>query len=84
MNLLSVVNFVSLSLCLCVLVCNGIDHRSSIDLIVARRDTPALWIVADQAVRSAYLRSNLQATAARGYALPNEGQTAGILRGEQS
>ena len=81
-NLLSVVNFVSSSLYLCVLVCNGINHRSSIDLIVARRDTPALRIVADQAARSTYLRSNLQAMVARGCVMPNKGQTVGRLRGE--
>ena len=41
-KLLSVVNLVSSSLCLYALVCNGIDHRSSVGLIVVRRDTPAL------------------------------------------
>ena len=41
-NLFSIVNLVSSSLCLCELVCNGIDHKSSVGLIVARCDTPAL------------------------------------------
>ena len=82
-NLLSVVNLVSSSLCLCALVYNGIDHQSSVGLIVARRDTPVLQIAADQTVRFASRRSNLQATAARGCVVPNEGLTAERLHGDR-
>ena len=52
-NLLSIVNLVSSSPCLCELVCNGIDCVSSVALIVTRRDTPALRLAADQTVRFA-------------------------------
>ena len=81
-NLFSVVNLVSSSLCLYELVCNGIDCISSIALIVTRRDTPALRIVADQAMQFAFQPSNLQVTAARGCTVPSEGLTAGQLHGE--
>ena len=83
-SLLSVVNLVSSSLCLCALVYNGIDHRSSVGLIVARHDTPTLQIAANQTVRFASQRSNLQATAARGCGVPSEGLIAGRLHGERS
>ena len=83
MNLLSVVNLVSSSPCLCELVCNGIDCVSSVALIVTRCDAPTLRIVADQTVRFASRRSNLQATAARGCAVPSEGLTVGRLHGER-
>ena len=84
MNHLSVVNFVSSSLCLLVLVYNGIDYVSSVVLIVARRDTPTLWIVTDQAVQSASRLSNLQVTAAQGCTAPIEGLAVGRLHGERS
>ena len=63
-NLLSVVNLVSSSPCLCGLVCNGIDCILSVALIVTRRDTPALRIATNQTVRFASPRSNLQVTVA--------------------
>ena len=83
-NLLSIVNLVSSSLCLCEVVCNGIDCVSSVALIVTRRDTSALRIVADQAVQFAFQPSNLQVTAARGYTVPSKGLTGGRLHGERS
>ena len=84
MNLLFVVNYVSSTLRLCELVCNGIDCKSSVALIVARRDTLVLQIAAHQTVQSVRLRSNLQATAARGCTVPNKGLEEGRLYGEQS
>ena len=63
-NLLSVVSFVSSSLCLHVLICNGIDSESSVGLIVARRDVPTLRTVTDQAAQSASQTIILQVTAA--------------------
>ena len=72
-NLLSVVSFVSSSPCLCELVYNGIDCVSSVVLIVARHDTHALRIVADQAVQFASQPSNLQVTAAEAARCPVKG-----------
>ena len=84
MNLLFVVNSVSSILRLCELVCSGIDYKSSVALIVARRDILVLQITANQIVQSARLRSNLQVTAARGCTAPNKGLRVGRLHSERS
>ena len=81
-NLLSVVSFVSSSLCLRVLICNGIDYELSVGLIVVRRDVLALRTIADQATQSTPRTIILQVTATRGDTVLSKGLTAGRLRGE--